>query len=234
MRPRDVVLALLVTVCWGVNFVLIDIALREFPPFFLATLRFLFTAFPAILFVKRPRVPLRALVSVGLLLGVGQFGLVFLALHLGMPAGLASIVVQAQAIFTLLFGAALLRERLRRRVIVGTIIAASGLVVIGASGSGNVPLVALLLTIGSAACWGAGNVATRKAGAPGGLGLIVWASLVASPLLFALSLVFDRPGAIWRSITTPQVEPIAAAVLIVALASLFGYGVWTTLLRTYA
>ncbi|MFZ0216764.1 MAG: EamA family transporter [Candidatus Dormiibacterota bacterium] len=233
MKPRDLVLALAVTVCWGLNFVVIDVGLREFPPFLLAALRYLFTALPAVFFVKRPDVQLRWLVAVGLCIGVGQFGLLFLSLHLGMPAGLASLVVQGQAIFTLLFGAVLLRERLGPRLLLGTLLAALGIAVIGAGSKATVPLVALLLSVGSGACWGAGNVAMRMARPPAGLGLLVWSSLVAPLPLFALSLVFDGPAAITHAVTTPRLEPILALAFIVVLANLFGYGVWTSLLRRY-
>src|SRR5438874_1870194 len=80
MPRRHVVLALVVAVCWAVNFVVIDIGLESFPPLLFAALRFGLTALPAIFFVPRPDERWRAVVAVGLFIGVGQFGVLFVAM----------------------------------------------------------------------------------------------------------------------------------------------------------
>ena len=108
MSVKDLLLALCVVLAWGVNFVVIKLGLHGMPPFLLAGLRFTLVVFPAIFFVKRPNIPLRWLVVYGMTISFGQFAFLFLAIKLGMPAGLASLVVQAQAFFTLLLGALLL------------------------------------------------------------------------------------------------------------------------------
>jgi len=59
VRPRDVALALLVVLLWGVNFVVIKAGLAGISPFVLGALRMLFTAVPAVFLLPRPRVPFR-------------------------------------------------------------------------------------------------------------------------------------------------------------------------------
>src|SRR5438552_18103741 len=71
MPRRHVVLALVVAVCWAVNFVVIDIGLESFPPLLFAALRFGLTAFPAIFFLPRPDVGWRAVGALGRCVGVG-------------------------------------------------------------------------------------------------------------------------------------------------------------------
>ena len=105
MSPKDLLLALVVIIVWGLNFVVIKIGLHDMPPMLLGALRFMLAAFPAILFIRRPQIPLRWLLAYGLTISLGQFAFLFYAMSVGMPAGLASLVLQSQAFFTLLFAA---------------------------------------------------------------------------------------------------------------------------------
>ena len=127
MRPRDVALALLVVVLWGLNFVVIKVGLRGMSPFVLGGLRFVLASFPAVLLLPRPRVPLRLLVGFALLTCLGQFSLLFWAIKVGMPSGLASLVLQSQVFVTTLLAAGLLGERPRRAQLLGMGLAALGL-----------------------------------------------------------------------------------------------------------
>jgi O-acetylserine/cysteine efflux transporter len=233
MKRGHVAAALVVAVVWGCNFVAIDVALREFPPLLLAALRFTFVAVPAVFLVPRPPVRLRWLVAVGLLLGAGQFGFLFVGMSRGMPAGLASLVVQAQAMFTLLFAAVLLRQTPGPRLIIGTVIASAGLIGIGIGSRGSVPPLALLLVLCGSACWGAGNVCTRLANAPAGLGLVVWSGLVSPLPLLALSLAVEGPAADLHAVTNLQPLPLLGLAYVVVLSSLLGYGIWMSLMGRY-
>jgi O-acetylserine/cysteine efflux transporter len=160
MPRRHVVLALVVAVCWAVNFVVIDIGLESFPPLLFAALRFGLTALPAIFFVARPDVPGRAVVAVGLFIGVGQFvfGVLFVAMNTGLPAGLASVVAPLQPLFTIPFAVIALGERPSLRQVIGVSVAIAGLGAIAVGRARDVPLQAVALGVASAASWGCGNV----------------------------------------------------------------------------
>ncbi|WP_372868578.1 EamA family transporter, partial [Pseudomonas sp.] len=134
MSPKDLLLALVVIIVWGLNFVVIKIGLHDMPPMLLGALRFMLAAFPAVLFIKRPQIPLRWLLLYGLTISLGQFAFLFYAMSVGMPAGLASLVLQSQAFFTLLFAALFLGERLRLANLFGLLVAAAGLLLIGLQG----------------------------------------------------------------------------------------------------
>jgi O-acetylserine/cysteine efflux transporter len=231
MRPRDVALAVAVMAIWGVNFVVIETGLDHFPPLLFNALRFTLAAIPALFFVGRPQVPWRWVLAVGLTLGVVKFSLLFAGMAAGMPAGLSSLVLQSQAVFTMLFAVLLLRERPRALQVAGLLLALAGVGVVGSRLGAN--LGAFLLIIGAAAAWGLSNVATRKASPPDTLRFIVWASAVASPPLVVLSLVFDGPAADLAALRAIDGEAVGALLFVALISTLAGFGIWGFLLRRY-
>jgi len=231
MPRRHVLLAIAVTIVWGVNFVVIHAGLGDFPPLLFAALRFTLMAFPAVLLVGRPNVPWRWVIGVGAFIGAGQFGLLFVAMDQGMPAGLASLVVQLQAVFTIGLAVLFLRERPRPGQLLGAAVAFGGIAIIAAGRAEGVPLLAVALCIGSAACWGAGNICTRQAQANDPIALLVWSSLVPPIPLLALSLTFEGSTAIGDAFAHVTLGGVAALLYVVVLSTAFGYGVWTFLMR---
>jgi O-acetylserine/cysteine efflux transporter len=233
MKPRHVAVAVLIAAIWGVNFVVIDVGLGSLPPLLFASLRFVAAAFPAVLFVRRPAVPLRWFAFVGLTLGAGQFGLLFTGMHLGMPAGLSSVVLQAQALFTAVFAAAMLRERPRKTQVAGIVVAFAGITVIGFSLGQGSPLLAFVLCVTAAAMWGLANIGMRVARPSDAFAFMVWMSLVPPLPLLGLSLALEGPHADLHAITHVSYGGVGALVYIAYLSTLVGFGTWGWLLRRY-
>ncbi|WP_340279352.1 EamA family transporter [Pantoea agglomerans] len=241
MSVKDMLLALCVVVAWGVNFVVIKLGLQGMPPFLLAGLRFTLVAFPAIFFVRRPPIPLRWLVVYGMTISFGQFAFLFLAIKLGMPAGLASLVLQAQAFFTLLLGALLLAEKLRWNHIVGIIIATLGMFLLATAGmegqtSAGITLTTMMLTLSAALSWGLGNITNkiimRNRSVPI-MSLVVWSALVPIVLFFACSLLFDGQAAIVYSLLHIGLQTVLALFYLAFVATIVGYAIWGNLLSRY-
>ena len=237
MPLRDRLLALIVAVVWGLNFPATAIALQHFPPFLLVALRFALLALPTVILVPRPRVPWSRLLLVGASLGILQFAFLYLAMAAGLPSGLASLVLQASAPFTVLLAGVWLRERITRRQAIGIGLAVLGLALIAAHRSQAAALLPVVLALCGAAGWALGNVATRRAGAPNPLHLMLWWSIVPPIPMFLLSLVVEGPARIGRALGTaftPAALPSDLGVLyIVLVASVLGYGIWTNLLSRY-
>ncbi|WP_312203911.1 EamA family transporter [Mixta calida] len=241
MAIKDLLLALCVVVAWGVNFVVIKVGLHGMPPFLLAGLRFTLVALPAIFFVCPPRIPLRLLLLYGLTISFGQFAFLFLAINLGMPAGLASLVLQAQAFFTLLLGALLLAEKLRWYHIAGIAIATGGMVLLATAGQnasavGGVTLTTMLMTLAAALCWGMGNITNRvimRSGSVPIMSLVVWSALVPIGPFFACSWLFEGREAIAESLMHIQLTTILALIYLAFIATVVGYGIWGSLLGRY-
>ncbi|MEN4569977.1 EamA family transporter [Pantoea agglomerans] len=241
MSVKDMLLALCVVVAWGVNFVVIKLGLQGMPPFLLAGLRFTLVAFPAIFFVRRPPIPLRWLVVYGMTISFGQFAFLFLAIKLGMPAGLASLVLQAQAFFTLLLGALLLAEKLRWNHIVGVIIATLGMFLLATAGmegqtSAGITLTTMMLTLSAALSWGLGNITNkiimRNRSVPI-MSLVVWSALVPIVPFFACSLLFDGQAAIVYSLLHIGLQTVLALFYLAFVATIVGYAIWGNLLSRY-
>jgi len=233
MTGRDVTRALLVVLVWGLNFIVIDRGLKTLPPLFFVTLRFTFTVLPAIFFVPRPGARWYWILGIGLATNTGQFGLLFVAIHRGVPAGLASLVLQCQVGFTLIFAAAVLREMPRKLQLIGTLVASIGIVVIALGHGARTPIGPLLLVVLAGASWGVGNICTRFAKAESAFGLIVWAGLVAPLPLLLLSLWLEGPRADLTALRHLFPTGALALAYVVVGATMFGYGTWSALLRKY-
>ncbi|CDM39860.1 O-acetylserine/cysteine exporter [Ectopseudomonas oleovorans] len=233
MTPKDLLLALLVIIVWGLNFVVIKVGLHGMPPMLMGALRFMLAAFPAILFVRRPQVPLRWMLAYGMTISVGQFAFLFYAMYVGMPAGLASLVLQSQAFFTLFFAALFLGERLRGSNLFGLLVAASGLVLIGLQGGQAMTLAGFALTIAAASMWALGNVVTRKLGKVNLVGLVVWGSLIPPLPFLALSLWLEGPELISQSLRSLGLDSLLVLAYLAFGATILGYGLWSRLLSRY-
>ncbi|GAA0483466.1 MULTISPECIES: EamA family transporter [Tatumella] len=241
MRSKDFILALCVVIIWGVNFVVIKVGLDDIPPFLLASLRFALVAFPACLFIRRPAVPFKWLLAYGLTISFGQFAFLFLSIKLGMPAGLASLILQAQVFFTLLFGALFLRESLRWYNIAGLLIAVCGMIFLAEhslTGTGTVgmPLIALLFTLAAAVCWGLGNITNkvimRHYPVPA-MSLVVWSAFIPLLPFMLCSWWFDGIDTIQYSLTHFSFTGVFAVIYLSLLSTIIGYGLWGSLLARY-
>ncbi|WP_193078550.1 EamA family transporter [Brevibacterium aurantiacum] len=234
MRPVHYMLALLVVVLWGVNFIFIDFGLRDWPPLLLVAARFTLVVFPAIFFVKFPRGDFRRILLIGVFMSAGQFGLLCTSMFLGLPAGLTSIVIQIQAAFTVLVAALALREFPNRRQIIGILIGLSGLGVIGLSLQASVPIAAFLVALGASLSWAIGNVIARgvKEGT-NGVQMTVWSALVVPVPLFVLSLLVDGPAEVAHALAHPTWGVVASIVYTAGCASLIGYVIWNSLLARF-
>jgi O-acetylserine/cysteine efflux transporter len=232
MSRRDSLRATLVAIVWGANFVVIDEGLKGFPPFLLLAVRFLLVAFPLILFVPRPG-PWRPILMVGLFMSLGQFSLLYLGLQLGMPAGLASILLQAQVMFGIVISSLVLREHASRRQVIGVLAGLAGLGIVALSYSARAPLAPLALTIGAALSWATGNVISRRSQIGSGPGLVVWSAVVVPIPALALALIVNGPHAIGHALAHTTLLTVGSTLYTVTISSLFGYTVWNSLLSRY-
>ena len=234
MPRRHVLLALLVVLVWGANFVVIHVGLESFPPLLFVALRFGLLAPIGLVILRRgPGVPARWVIAIGLVISAGQFGLLFVSLDQGMPAGLASLVLQVQVLFTLALAVAALGERPSRRQLAGAALALGGLAVIATGRSQAVPLGAMALCIAAGASWAVGNVCTRVARPPDPLALVLWSALVPPLPLLALSLQFEGSHAITTALSHPRVGGVLALAYVILASTVFAYGAWTWLLARH-
>jgi len=231
---RHFLLALAVVAIWGSNFVVIRLGLNAFPPLLFAALRFAMAVLPAILFVPRPAAPWRNLAAYGLLIGVGQFGLLFLAMRSQISPGLASLVIQTQVFFTLMLAMRVNKERVQGYQWLALLLAGAGIVVIASHTDGSTTVLGLAMILLAAFSWACGNMVGKRAGQVNMLAYMVWSSAFAVPPLLALSLLVEGPGLAWQSVQAADAGAWAAVLWQALGNTLFGYGVWGWLLARHA
>jgi len=233
MRPAHLTLAVLVAAVWGVNFTVIELGLGHFPPLLFSALRFLTAALPAVFFVGRPKVAWKWIVGVGLVLGVAKFGLLFIGMNAGMPAGLSSLVLQIQAVFTALIAFVFLGERPTRLRVLGMAVALGGVALAAVDEGTAGPLGAFALVIVAAACWGVSNVLTRKASPPDSLNFMVWVSTVPVLPLLGLSLLTEGPSRDLAALRGLDWQGAGIIFYVAWITTVFGFGAWGWLLRRH-
>ncbi len=247
MRPnalsgRDLAAALVVVLVWGINFVVMKFALRDFTPFQLGAARYVFAVLPLVLFVRPPGIPWKWLAFYGLFQGVGQFGILFVALKVGMTAALASVLLQTQVFFTALFGFVLLHERASRPLQAGMLLAALGLACFALNylapegGTPATTLAGFVLTLAAASMWAMSNIVARHVQQGGTayspLAFVVWSSIFAILPFTLLSLVFDPEATRWQW-TQARASSWLAVAYLGWVATILGYSLWTGLLKRH-
>ncbi|WP_296392171.1 EamA family transporter [Williamsia sp.] len=240
MSTRHRLIGLTVVLLWGVNFIAIHAGLEHFPPFFFAALRFAVMAVPVILFVPFPKVPVRWLLLYGVGFGIIQFAFLFLALATGMPTGLASLVLQSSAPFTVILGVVLLGERMTRRQVAGIAVAVGGMVVIAidrmqaGAGAGIIPMA---LTLIAGLGWAFGNLGSRLARSDDPMRLTLWMCVVPPIPLYLMSLVIEGPSAGFDAMATAftpnGLVALAGLAYVVLLGTIAGSGLWSFLMSKH-
>lgn len=233
MKTRHLLLALTIAAIWGINFAVIDIGLHEVPPLLLGALRFALVSFPAALFVKRPATRWRNLVGYGWLTFAIQFGLIFVAMRMGVSAGMAALIVQVQVLFTVGLAALLMHEPIRLQHMIGGLIAAMGIALVGHHIGNSLPWPGFLLVLAGALSWAGGNIVSKIIATRDLLGLVVWGSLFAWPELLGASYLMERSRWNLAMVRHQTWTTIGALIYLAYPVTLFGYSAWSALLNRY-
>ena len=234
MTPIDILIALAVVTIWGVNFVVIKIGLEDLPPVLFTALRFLFAALPLVFFVKRPQTSWVLVAAWGLFQFALQFTLLFSGMRLGLPAGLASLVIQLQAFFTIGLAVLALGERPHGFQLAGALVAFGGMALVALNLHGQATITGFALVVMAGLCWATANIVTKKMGQVNALSLVVWGSLISTPPLLLASWLMEGQAAWqaaahvfgWKSLATVLFQSYPNTIL--------GFGIWSLLMRKYA
>jgi O-acetylserine/cysteine efflux transporter len=245
MRKKDLFLALLVVIIWGSTFTVIKLGLVGMPPMVLVGLRFTVAAFPAVFLIKKPEIPWKYIVAYGLTAGLGQFAFDIYSLYLGMPAGLASVIMQSNVFLTFIFAFIILKDKIDGKEILGLIIATIGIILLSLNvGLGEivtVPPVSLFLQLMAAGFWAISSIVVKKAARAAKkekkkldvFGLVVWSSLIPIIPFFIFGMLLDSPEVVYKAIIGLDLNYILIIIYLSYAATLFGFSIWGRLLRAY-
>ena len=229
------ILAAAVATAWGLNFLVIDWGMAGIPPLLFVAVRFAVVAVFVIV-VPRPAASWKTVVGVGLFMSLGQFGLLYTSMALGLQPGLAALLLQAQAVFTVFIAALVLRERPTSGQAAGVVLGLIGLAVVAVGRGGEAPAVAVVLALAAALSWAIGNVISRRAGVVtgrgrlGALSLTVWSATVVPLPALALSFAVEGPAAVSAGLAGFGPAAALSTLYTAGLCTLVGYAVFNGLL----
>lgn len=233
MKFHHIFLAILVAAIWGFNFIVVKVGLNEMPPLLYGGARFVVAALPLIWFIKKPPVPWSLMIGIGLSLGVAKFGFMFLGIHVGMSAGLASLVLQSQAFFTIILSVVLLKDQIHTNQILGMLIAFIGITLIGVNLHEGSTLLGFLLIIAAAISWAFCNILFKLAGNVNMFSLVIWTSLIPPLPMYLLSLTFEGTHALPDTLSQMTSLGWACLIFTACGSTWIGSTLWGVLLRTY-
>ncbi|HEV7368936.1 EamA family transporter [Arenibaculum sp.] len=233
----EVLLLVAVALIWGFNFVMLKVGLDDMPPFLFNALRFAIVI-PCILFIPKPDLSWSRLIQLGIVFGVLLFGLLLLGMYLGVPAGLASLIMQTQVFFTVLLGMVLLAERPSWLRWLAMLIGFSGIAIIGYSmiepSSFEAKATAFLSVVGAAFCWGIANIMMKRMTSAGMQSVMVWLSLVPPLPLYAMSLIMDGQPRITSALVNLSWVGVIAVIYTGLISTALAYGIWGTMLKRHS
>lgn len=233
MSKSHQLLALIVTLIWGTNFVFIKYGLNELPPFLFAAIRFFLVAFPLVFFLKKPQANWWLIATYGILIGFGQFGLLFYAMQSDISPGLASLVVQTQIFFSIVFAIFLFNEPILLGQWIALVISFSGIALIASKVDGTTTILGIILVLIAAMSWAMGNMVIKKAGKVDTIAFLAYSSLFTVPVLVLMSLYFEGWQLMKTSIQTASMTSVYVVLWQTIGNTLIGYGIWNFLLGRY-
>lgn len=233
MPFTHLLLALLVVLVWGINFIFVKLSLDEISPLLLCALRFLLASVPAVLFIKPPEVPFKIIASYGLVMFGLQFSLLFIGMQIGMTPGMASLLMQVQVFFSMFFAVIFLGEQPNIWQVVGAFVSFIGIGLVATHFDDNVSLLGFLFILGAAATWGIGNLITKQIKSNNLISVIVWGSFVVCFPMFLLALIFEGPGSFTYTYENLSWKGTVSLLYIVYISTWVGYGVWNWLISRY-
>lgn len=231
MRIHHFLIALLVITIWGFNFVVVTLGMQNYPPLFLVAIRLFLTCFPIIFFVKKPNVPMKWIITYGLVMFALQFSLIFNGIYYGVSPGLASILHQTQVFFSFILAIFILKEAFNFWQVLGGCLAFSGVILIGLNRGGDVSTVGFLLVLGASLAWAFGNLILKKLGKVEIFSLCVWSSLAAFPVVLFASLLLEGPQTIWQSVIQTSWLNCLSILYLSYLSMLLAYSLWGWLIH---
>ena len=232
MKIKDFFWAILVALAWGFNFVVIEVGLDSFPPLLFSALRFLLVAFPAVFFLSRGNIGWRWIISIGIIMGVIMFSLVFMGMYVGMPAGLSSIVLQIQAVFTILLSTVILRDAPSMWQKVGITVAFVGMGLLAADKYQTASFLGLTLVVAAGFAWAVANILMKAAGDIDMFRLIIWMSIIPPIPLLVISLIFERGHV--AALTNMSLTGAGAIIYTALVSTVFAMSTWAGLFRKYS
>lgn len=232
MQLKSIVLVLLVVFIWGINFSIIKFGLEELPPILFSSLRFLIVAIPAIFFVPFPKTSIWNVLGVGLFLGILKFSFLFIAMKEDASAGISSLLLQSQVIFTILLSILIFKEKIILSQFIGIITALIGFVFFFFTVNINITFLGLVLIISAGIFWSISNIIMKKLKDVNLLHFMVWMSLIPPLPLMILSYFYESRQPL-EIILNSSLKTWLSLAFTGYISTLIAFAIWGWLLQNY-
>ncbi|MCY4038894.1 MAG: EamA family transporter [Hyphomicrobiales bacterium] len=232
MKPLHIFYAVLISAIWGTNFLITKVGLQELPPIFFTCLRYSAIVFPLIFFIKRDGLPWDLILKIGISLGTLTFTLAFIGIKLGVPAGLTSLLMQTQVIFTLILSAFILRDVPGVAQQIGVTISAAGVGLLVWSYSQSPTFTGLMFVLAGALCSGVTKILMKQGGQYDTFRLMIWMSLVPPVPLFLLSMIFESGQ--FEALQHVTYRGVGAILFNSFVSTVLGFGLMGYLVKIYS
>lgn len=232
MAPRDFALLVLVCLVWAANNIVSKfvVSYMEVPPLFYAAVRFAIVAVAVFPWLRPAPRPIWRLLLVALLMGGGNFALMFVGLKTSTPSSVA-VVSQVMVPMTTFLSFILLGERLTRRRLLGIGLTLLGALTVMWDPHGFRIAPGLLFVVGAAFMGSLGAVMLKQMDGLKPLQMQAWVGLSSFLPLILLSAWLE-PGA--AAVAVASGWRFFAAVLFSALiVSVVGHTLYYGLIQRY-
>ena len=233
MSTKHVVMAFIIVILWGLNFVTLKIAVLSLPPIFLAGLRFFLISFPWIFFVKKPKVSNKQFFSLPITLGVLQYSLLYYGMSTGLSVGLSAVILQTQSFFTVIMSAFLIKEKPSLNEIIGLIIGMLGVIILLTYNDGDFKLQAIFIILAAAMSWGVANIQLKNLGNINMVSFLIWISPLAAILLFIISFILEYDSLLKIDFSNIEIKVILSIFYTAYISTVIGFTMWQYLLNKY-
>ena len=233
MSTKHVVMAFIIVVLWGLNFVTLKIVVLSLPPIFLAGLRFFLISFPWIFFVPKPKVSNKQFFSLPITLGVLQYSLLYYGMSTGLSAGLSAVILQPQSFFTVIMSAFLIKEKPSLNEIIGLIIGMLGVIILLTYNDGDFKLEAILIILTAAISWGVANIQLKNLGKINMVSFLFWISPLAAILLFIISFILEYDLLLKIDFRNIEIKVFLSIFYTAYISTVIGFTMWQYLLNKY-
>ena len=229
MNSKQILLALIVPITWGLGFTLAKIGMEQFPALLIMTIRFGIAGLILVWFTKPPWGHMREIFVVALIGSTIQYGLTYNGLK-GIDASTAAILVQLEGPILAIMGAFLLKEKLGITRALGMGLAFIGVLIIVGEPRLDGHLDSVILLIAGSAVWAVAQIMISRLKDLSGITILAWVAIMATPQMFVASLLIEDGQ--WLAITTASYIDWSIILYLALIMTVLGYSVWYHLLSS--
>ncbi|MDB9933442.1 EamA family transporter [Candidatus Thioglobus sp.] len=229
MNSKQILLALIVPITWGLGFTLAKIGMEQFPALLIMTIRFGIAGLILVWFTKPPWGHMREIFVVALIGSTIQYGLTYNGLK-GIDASTAAILVQLEGPILAIMGAFLLKEKLGITRALGMGLAFIGVLIITGEPRLDGHLDSVILLIAGSAVWAVAQIMISRLKGLSGITILAWVAIMATPQMFVASLLIEDGQ--WLAITTASFIDWSIILYLALIMTVLGYSVWYHLLSS--